>query len=96
MITDVEWWIILSFSSVMIFPVIYYACIVFWIPRTALQRIQYLLGLFIYLVTGPVINIIVLVYSLWNLENFGWGKTRKVVTDTSDEKAGTGSSKLPS
>jgi chitin synthase len=88
MFTDVDWWIILSFSSVMIFPVIYYICIVFWLPPTLFQKLQYLLGMVMYLICGPFINIIVLVYSLYNMDSFGWGKTRKVVSEENDEKGG--------
>lgn len=68
----------------MIFPVLYYVCIVFWLPRTMTQRIQFLLGLCIYVVGGPFLNMYVLAYSLWNMDSFGWGKTRKIVESSED------------
>lgn len=76
-----KYWIILAFASVMILPVFYYACIVFWQPRGVRERVQYLMGLFIYIVFGSFLNILVMVYALWNLNNFSWGRTRLVVTE---------------
>lgn len=74
-----QYWVVLSFASVMIAPVLYYICIVFWLPRTMLERAQYLAGISIYVTLGPFLNILVLVYALWNMDNFGWGKTRQIV-----------------
>jgi chitin synthase len=79
--TVVKFWIILAFSSVMILPVVYYALIVVWQPRGFRERVQYLIGLFIYVVFGSFLNISVLVYALWNMNNFSWGRTRKVVKE---------------
>lgn len=42
---------------------------------------QYLAGLVIYIFLGPFLNILVLSYALWNIDNFAWGKTRKVVKE---------------
>jgi hypothetical protein len=83
--TGVDWWVILAFSSIVLIPAGYYFCIVFWLPRTAVEKTQYLIGLSIYLIVGPFINITVLAYSLWNMDEFGWGKTRKVVEELPDE-----------
>jgi chitin synthase len=63
----------------MICPLIYYVLIVGWQPRGVKARVQYLLGLLIYFFLGPFLNITVLLYALWSLDNFAWGKTRKVV-----------------
>ena len=63
----------------MIVPMIYYVLIVVWQPRGFKARIQYLVGLVIYVFIGPFINVTVLVYALWSLDNFAWGKTRRVV-----------------
>ena len=54
-------------------------------------RAQYLIGLFVYLFAGPFINIAVLAYALWNLDSFGWGKTRVVIAEVDDDVAPSGS-----
>jgi chitin synthase len=74
---------IIGFASVMIIPMIYYVVAAIWLPRTALERLQYLVGLAIFTVCGPFLNICVLVYALYNMDSFGWGKTRIVVTEES-------------
>ncbi|KAK0609252.1 Chitin synthase D [Lasiodiplodia hormozganensis] len=82
----VPWWIILAFASVMVTPLTYYLCITFWLPRTFRERVQYLAGCCLYVFCGPFINITVLFYAVWNMDSFGWGKTRKVIsTDDSEE-----------
>ncbi|KAH8651149.1 chitin synthase-domain-containing protein [Xylariales sp. PMI_506] len=81
------YWIILAFAGVMIFPVLYYVGIVLWIPRTALEKVQYLAGLTIFIVCGPFLNIAVLLFAIWNMDSFGWGKTRKVISSDDDNKA---------
>jgi len=65
----------------MIFPLLYYILIVVWKPRKVRERLQYLAGLVIYIFLGPFLNILVLSYALWNIDNFAWGKTRKVVKE---------------
>jgi len=85
-VIGVEWWVILAFSSVMIIPVIYYICVVFWLPRGMLAKTQYLVGLVMYVVCGPFLNLIVLGYALWNMDSFGWGKTRRVLSEDSDNE----------
>jgi len=65
----------------MILPVVYYILIVVWQPRRLQERVQYLTGLFIYVVFGSFLNILVLLYALWNMNNFAWGQTRKVVKE---------------
>jgi len=45
----------------------------------------------VYIILGPFLNISVLAYALWNMDNFGWGKTRQVAKETDkvlDEKKG--------
>ncbi|GME45318.1 Fungal chitin synthase [Neofusicoccum parvum] len=82
----VPWWIILAFAAVMLTPLTYYICIAIWLPRNALERCQYLAGCAFYTFCGPFINISVLLYAIYNMDSFGWGKTRKVVsTDDSDD-----------
>jgi hypothetical protein len=38
------------------------------------------MGCCIYVTCGPFINIIVLLYAVFNVDSFGWGKTRKVIS----------------
>jgi hypothetical protein len=96
----------MCFSAVMLVPVTYYIGMAIWIPRKILDRVQYLIGLPIYLVCGPFINIIVLFYAILNVDSFGWGKTRKVVAEvappqhttamlSSDEEANIGIERPP-
>ena len=47
---------------------------------------RHLLGLFIYLLLVPFMDIIILIYSLWNIDDLSWGKTRIVVKGPDVEK----------
>ncbi|KAK4458615.1 chitin synthase-domain-containing protein [Cladorrhinum samala] len=73
-------WILMVFVGVMLIPVIYYLLMTFWLVRGGvLERVQYLVGLTMFIVCGPFVNISILLYAVWNMDSFGWGKTRKVV-----------------
>jgi hypothetical protein len=74
----------LIFASIMIIPLLYYLTMIIWMPRSALERFQFILGLSIFTVFGPLINICVTLYAVKNMDNFGWGKTRKVVAETGE------------
>ncbi|EXK77176.1 hypothetical protein FOQG_18111 [Fusarium oxysporum f. sp. raphani 54005] len=78
------WWIIMAFAGVMIIPLTYYLIMAVWLPQTMLERFQYILGLFIFVVFGPFLNIAVMIFAVFNMDSFGWGKTRKVITETSE------------
>ncbi|KAI6762462.1 hypothetical protein HG530_008442 [Fusarium avenaceum] len=80
------WWLIMCFAGVMIIPLLYYIVMATWLPRNLRERAQFLLGLAIFVFLGPFLNIAVMIYAVINMDNFGWGKTRKVVTDDSEEK----------
>jgi chitin synthase len=76
----------MAFVSVMLVPILYYLVIPLWITSSWMERIQFWLGLILYVFCGPFICIAVLIYALWNMDSFGWGKTRKVVsTDHSSD-----------
>lgn len=62
----------------------YSFCIGFWLPRTMLERAQYFVGYFVHFLLSPFINITILLYSLYNADDFKWGKTRQVIL--SDEE----------
>lgn len=89
------WWIIMAFAGVMIIPLMYYIIMAFWLPRNMLERGQFLVGLFMFVVCGPFLNIAVMIFAVINMDSFGWGKTRKVILDTPEaqveEKTKTGS-----
>jgi chitin synthase len=78
----------------MIFPLLYYILIVVWKPHEVRERVQYLAGLTIYIFLGPFLNIIVLSYALWNIDNFAWGKTRKVAKEPKTETEKTTNSRV--
>ncbi|RFN53729.1 chitin synthase [Fusarium flagelliforme] len=76
----------MTFAGIMIIPLIYYVIMAVWLPQSMLERFQYLLGLFIFVVLGPFLNIAVMVFAVFNMDSFGWGKTRKVVTEAPEEQ----------
>ncbi|KAG5800043.1 hypothetical protein H9Q69_000886 [Fusarium xylarioides] len=80
------WWIIMAFAGIMIVPLIYYVIMAVWLPQSMLERFQYLFGLFIFVVLGPFLNIAVMVFAVFNMDSFGWGKTRKVITETPEDQ----------
>ncbi|KAI1008236.1 hypothetical protein LB504_001750 [Fusarium proliferatum] len=80
------WWIIMAFAGIMIVPLIYYVIMAVWLPQSMLERFQYLLGLFIFVVLGPFLNIAVMVFAVFNMDSFGWGKTRKVIAETPEDQ----------
>jgi len=66
-----------------IIPYIYMLTLVVWFPTTMRSRFQYLAGLVIYWIIGPFLTVTILLYSLWHLNHFSWGKTRQVVFEES-------------
>ncbi|KAM5353906.1 hypothetical protein ACJ41O_000556 [Fusarium nematophilum] len=81
------WWIIMAFAGVMIIPLVYYVVMAIWLPRTMVERAQFLFGLAVFVLCGPFLNIAVMVFAVFNMDSFGWGKTRKVVAETPGEEA---------
>lgn len=84
-------WIIMAFVSFMLIPLMYYLCIPLWLMKNWKERFQFWAGCLVYTFGGPFINITVTLYASWYMDSFGWGKTRKVITEdenstTSDEK----------
>ncbi|KAI0378727.1 glycosyltransferase family 2 protein [Hypomontagnella monticulosa] len=80
-------WIIMIFASIMIIPLCYYVGLAVWLCRDWLERRQFLLGLAIFATCGPFINICVTLYACIYMDNFGWGKTRKVIEETETGEA---------
>ncbi|KAI1393199.1 glycosyltransferase family 2 protein [Hypoxylon trugodes] len=77
-------WVIMIFASIMIIPLCYYVGLAVWLCKNSLERRQYLLGLAIFTTCGPFINICVTFYACIYMDNFGWGKTRKVIAETGE------------
>ncbi|KAI1134892.1 glycosyltransferase family 2 protein [Hypoxylon sp. FL0543] len=75
-------WITMAFASVMVIPLVFYLSMAAWMCRNRLERCQYLLGLCIFTICGPFINICVTLYACIFMDNFSWGKTRKVIAET--------------
>jgi chitin synthase len=67
----------------MLIPLIYYICIVIWIPLGILARLQYLAGCVLYIFCGPFINILILFYASYHMDSFEWGKTRRICAEES-------------
>ena len=68
-------------------PILYYLTIPFWLIPGFKKKIQYWVGLFIYIVFGPAMRTIVIIYTILHMADFSWGKTRMVVLEDSPEKA---------
>ncbi|KAI0834464.1 glycosyltransferase family 2 protein [Hypoxylon sp. FL0890] len=88
--THQPFWIIMIFASIMIIPLAFYLSMAVWMCRNWLERCQYLLGLSLFATCGPFINICVTLYACVYMDNFSWGKTREVITETG-EAEGSGS-----
>ncbi|OAA53718.1 chitin synthase [Cordyceps fumosorosea ARSEF 2679] len=73
--------VFLALFSLLWVRYLYSFCIGFWLPRNNIERAQYFVGFFIHFFTSPFMNIIILVYSLANSDDFKWGKTREVVQE---------------
>ena len=71
----------MCFVAVMVIPMIYYFFIPVWLCKRWTERFQFWLGCLMYIFCGPFINIAVLCYAVWNMDSFGWGKTRKVIVE---------------
>ena len=78
--------IMLYLSTMMLIPLFYNVCNVFWAPFDSMtDRMRYLLGMIVYYVFGPFINIGITTYSIAHMDCFKWGKTRTVAqTETSN------------
>ena len=47
------------------------------------QEWLYFIWLFIYTLAHPIWNIIIPLYAFWNMDDFSWGETRKIESDSS-------------
>ncbi|KAI1075469.1 chitin synthase-domain-containing protein [Whalleya microplaca] len=74
-------WAIITTLCVMLVPLCYHISMAIWLSLNMLERCQFLLGLALFTVCSPFMNIVVMIYACINMDNFGWGKTRKVVTE---------------
>lgn len=58
---------------------VYKLLIPLWIPMTTKEKLIYYLFYPVYYVVSPFMGIMVLCYSMYNMDDFGWGKTRTVI-----------------
>lgn len=72
--------IMMLYLAVMIFvPIFYNINLIWWFPFDGFfDRVRFLMGYIVYLTLGPVINIVINFYSIFNMDVFKWGKTRSV------------------
>jgi chitin synthase len=72
----------LYLSTVLIVPWLYNFSLIFWYPfKNVTERIRFFIGLLMYLMICPVMNLIITVYSIFNVDCFKWGKTRASALD---------------
>ncbi|NDE91629.1 MAG: hypothetical protein EB059_10955, partial [Alphaproteobacteria bacterium] len=78
--------LMLLYLSIPIFiPILYEICIILWYKfDNKIDVIRFIIGLFVYIFCGAVINIMIGIYSLLNIDCFKWGKTR-ITQDTVNE-----------
>ena len=75
----------MCFVSVMLIPIVYCFVIPIWLTRAVKPCLQYWSGYLLYIGCGPFLNICVLVYACFYMDSFGWGKTRKVISDEGEQ-----------
>lgn len=69
------------FTGIVQIVTVYKLLIPVWCPLSCKERVIYYLFYFVYVLVGPFLGIMVLCYSMYNMDDFGWGKTRKVKED---------------
>ncbi|KAL6909233.1 glycosyltransferase family 2 protein [Trichoderma evansii] len=81
--------IFIGLISILFARYFYSFCVGFWLPRNMKERGQYFVGFFIHFLTSPFMNIIIMLYSLFNSDDFKWGKTREVVKSDGEAEKGS-------
>ena len=74
-------WQVLCYLFIALIPIAYYVVIPCWYPMKWRERFQFWIGCPIYVICGPFMNILVLMYACYYMDSFGWGKTRQVITE---------------
>jgi chitin synthase len=70
--------VILCFAIVTMIPMTYSLIVTYWGCNTNLLRGQYLLGLLLVIMFGQFVTPVVIMYAVWHMDDFSWGKTREV------------------
>lgn len=73
---DALFWIMTALVQLV---TLYKLTIVMWIKLTWKERLIYFVSYPIYYLCGPLVGICVWCYSLYYMDDFGWGKTRTVI-----------------
>lgn len=75
--------IIMNFSMLIIYlsipifiPLLYCISIPIWLKSN--DNFNYIIGYIFYFIVGMFVNLLVHMYSIWNMDSFNWGKTREV------------------
>ncbi|CRK38035.1 hypothetical protein BN1723_015284 [Verticillium longisporum] len=82
--------VFMTLISILACRYFYSLCIGFWLPRNWFESAQYFVGYFFHFITSPFCNVVVLVYSLFNSDDFKWGKTREVIDPEGEKGDGLG------
>ncbi|SMR64450.1 unnamed protein product [Zymoseptoria tritici ST99CH_3D1] len=86
---------LLAITSIMLVPIVYYICIPAWHAQSWKEVFQFWTGLLIYIFFGPFCRMIVLCYSVKNIDSFGWGKTRQVIAEDGEKSGKLAPAGLP-
>ena len=78
-------WMLLYLSVIPLIPIVYSYLITAWLPLPNKEKVDFIVGFSMYVVVGQFINCIVVTYSLWNMDDFKWGKTREVAAETPED-----------
>ncbi|KAH9877748.1 hypothetical protein J1614_002965 [Plenodomus biglobosus] len=81
---NAPWYATVGILSGVIIQYMYMFALAFWMPKTRKAKWQYIVGLVVYIFTGPFLTLYVLFYTTWHMDSFGWGKTRKVISEETD------------
>ncbi|KAF2848143.1 glycosyltransferase family 2 protein [Plenodomus tracheiphilus IPT5] len=79
------WYVTVGILSGVIIQYIYMLSLAFWMPKTRKAKLQYVVGLVIFLITGPFLTLYVLFYTTCHMDSFSWGKTRRVISEETNE-----------
>lgn len=76
---------LLGFASVTIIPIMYAIVVAVWACHGWRYRVQYLLGLVMVIALSQFVTPMVILYAIYYMDNFSWGKTREVEDDGNPE-----------
>lgn len=78
---------ILSFATVTLVPMLYGLIVTFWACKGWREKLQYLTGFAMVVMIGQMLTPVVIVYAIWHMDDFSWGKTREIEDDGTNKPA---------